>query len=257
MSETQSHKRWSKRWRCILRLTSWVSFRVRSYTSSNPTLSLCESNAIDNVKSASTKVQRHTTNAIINQHTTTEQHPNHRDSLHKRNNPSEGKSQLLHQTTHKNWPTPKFPTKPPNAPYSTPYIQKVRNFKDVNGDRFKEYSLDIKVRCQRFQHHHQPAHQGKSTPKLPRKSTSTKQPLRRKKPTAKSTSLQKQKSIQVTPKSPLPHIPYQIYQTTVVSKWRVDGEFKVWQRDREGGILLYPTERSQSQTKNTTPQIHF
>ena len=35
------------RWRWLLRLTLWRSLRVRLYTSSNPTVSLCESSAIN------------------------------------------------------------------------------------------------------------------------------------------------------------------------------------------------------------------
>jgi len=46
------------------------------------------------------------------------------------------------------------------------------------------------------------------------------------KPTAPSTNSQKPKSNQVTDKPPPPHVPYRIYKRYVISKWRVDGEFK-------------------------------
>ena len=123
-------------------MTSCCSFRVQSYTSSNPTLSLCESNAIDKVESISKKIPNQIANAIINQS------PNN-----------------------------------------------------------------------------------KIVPKSPKRRTSSNQPLRRKKPTAPSTSLHKQISNQLTKKPSIPHIPYQIYKTTVISKWRVDGEFTTCQQD--------------------------
>ena len=51
------------------------------------------------------------------------------------------------------------------------------------------------------------------------------------KPTAKSTNPQRQNSIQLTKKDPELHIEYRLNKRCVISKWRVDAEFKGYTKD--------------------------
>ena len=102
-------------------------------------MSLCESNAIDHVESISKNSPTYTANAIINQPTKTDQQPNHRQNIHNRNNPSEGKptpSSTNPQRQNSAQITPKIP----NNPYNIPYIQKVRSFKVESGWRIHNLS---------------------------------------------------------------------------------------------------------------------
>ncbi len=93
VSETSMHRR-----RRLLRLTSRCSLPVRLYTSSPPTVSLCESNALNHETTMSKGFQGYTPNALIYQPTMTNIVPKSGQNTRTRVNPSQGTNQRLNQS---------------------------------------------------------------------------------------------------------------------------------------------------------------